>query len=104
MAQDSASMSITGASQGPPTPNPKNPVANIYMVKVKVHLSTRTPDYEMTEFVEKGKEASNPLNPLQIENTVEETMTHIPNGDFKKDSHNPNMRAYQNYSIMEDVV
>jgi hypothetical protein len=69
------------------------------MMNVDAHLSTRTHDYGMPESVEKGKEASNPLNPLQIEKTVGETMTHIPKGAFKKASHNPNMRAAQNYSM-----
>ena len=30
-------------------------------------------------------------------------MTHIPKGTFKKSSHNPNARATQNYSIVEDL-
>jgi hypothetical protein len=44
------------------------------------------------------------LNPLQIENTVGETMTLIPKGAFKKDSHNPNVRDAQNYSVVEDLA
>jgi hypothetical protein len=32
-----------------------------------------------------------------------ETMTRIPKGAFKKDSHNPNARAAQNYSVVEDL-
>jgi hypothetical protein len=104
MAQDFASTSVTGGSQGPPTPNPNNPAANIYMMNAKAHLSTRTHDYGMPESVEKGKEASNPLTPLQIEKTVGETMTHIHKGAFKKDSHNPKARVAQNYSIMEHLA
>ena len=30
-------------------------------------------------------------------------MTHIPKGEFKKASHNPNARAAQNYSVVEDL-
>jgi hypothetical protein len=30
-------------------------------------------------------------------------MTHIPKGAFKKYSHNPNARAAQNYSVVEDL-
>jgi hypothetical protein len=30
-------------------------------------------------------------------------MTHIPKGAFKKASHNPNARATQNYSMVEDL-
>jgi hypothetical protein len=77
---------------------------NIYMMNVDAHLSTRTRDYGMPESVEKGKEATNPSNPLQIEKVVGETMTHIPKGVFKKASHNPNVRATQNYSIVEDLA
>jgi hypothetical protein len=58
----------------------------------------------MPESVEKGKEASNPLPPLQIEKTVGETMTRIPKGVFKKASHNPNARDAQNYSVVEDLA
>jgi hypothetical protein len=59
---------------------------------------------EMHESAEKGKEASNPLPPLHIEKTMGETMTHIPKGVFKKDSHNPNARAAQNYYVVEDLA
>jgi hypothetical protein len=52
---------------------------------------------------EKGKEAENPSVPLQIERTMGETMTCIPKGAFKKASHNPNARATQNYSVVEDL-
>jgi hypothetical protein len=30
-------------------------------------------------------------------------MNHIPKGAFKKNSHNPNARVAQNYSLMEDL-
>jgi hypothetical protein len=60
-------------------------------------------DYGMPNTSEKGKEAENPSLPLQIENTLGETMTRIPKGVFKKDSHNPNARAAQNYSVVEDL-
>jgi hypothetical protein len=58
----------------------------------------------MLESVEKGKKPPNPLNPFQIENTVGEMITHIHKGAFKKDSHNPNTRDAQDYSIMEDLT
>jgi len=93
MAQASTSMSVVGGSQGPPTPTNNSLAANIYMMNVVAHLETRAPDYGMSEYVEKGKEASNPLTPLQIEKTMGETMTRIPKDVFKKDSHNPNVRA-----------
>jgi hypothetical protein len=58
----------------------------------------------MSESVEKGKEATNPPVPLQIEKTMGETMTRIPKGAFKKASHNLNARAAQNYSVVEDLA
>jgi len=58
----------------------------------------------MSESVEKGNEPTNPSNHLQIEKAVGETMTCIPKGMFKKASQNPNARATQNYSVMEDLT
>jgi hypothetical protein len=52
---------------------------------------------------EKGKEAENIFLPLQIEKTLGKTMTRIPKGAFKKDSHNPNTRVPQNYYVVEDL-
>jgi hypothetical protein len=58
----------------------------------------------MLESTEKGKEATNPSNPLKIEKGVVESMTRIPKGAFKKASHNTNARAAQNYSVVEDLA
>jgi hypothetical protein len=58
----------------------------------------------MPDSVEKGKEATNPPIPLQIEKMMGETMTCIPKGAFKKYSHNPNVRAAQKYSVVEDLA
>jgi hypothetical protein len=44
-----------------------------------------------------------PSLPLHIEKTLGETMTCIPKGTFKKASHNPNARAAQNYSVVENL-
>jgi hypothetical protein len=104
MAQSSSSTSAPRGSQGTPTPNNYKGTANIYMMKFKTNLSTRDHKYGMPESVEKGKQASNPLIPLQIENKVGETITHIHKGAFKKASHDQNKRDSQNYSIMEDLA
>ena len=72
------------------------------MVRGDAFISTRAHDYSKPSDSEKGKEADLPCLPLQIE-TLGETMTHIPKGAFKKDSHNPNARATQNYSAVEDL-
>jgi hypothetical protein len=98
-----ASSSMEGGSQGPP-PSSSNPSStNVYMMKGSIDITTRTRDYRMPNTSEKGKEAKNPPLPLQIEKTLGETMTHIPKGAFKKSSHNPNARATQNYSVVEDL-
>jgi hypothetical protein len=72
-------------------------------MKGSIDITTRTHDYRMEKTSQKGKEVENPSLPLQIEKTLGETMTHIPKGVFKKDSHNPNARAAQNYSVLEDL-
>jgi hypothetical protein len=58
----------------------------------------------MLESVEKGKEATNPLIPIQIEKTVGETMKRILKATFKKASHNPKESIAHNYSIVEDLA
>jgi hypothetical protein len=73
------------------------------MMKVSVNIATRTCDYGIPNTYEKGKEAKNPPLPLQIEKTLGKTMACIPKCVFKKDSHNPNVRAAQNYSMVEDL-
>jgi hypothetical protein len=55
----------------------------------------------MSESIEKGKEATNPLTSLQINKAVSEIMTCIPKGAFKKASHNPKVRATKNYFVVE---
>jgi hypothetical protein len=104
MAQDSTLTSTIKGSQGPPALTTNNPTVEIYMMNVDAHLSTKTCDYKTPKSVEKGKDATNPLTPLQIEKAVDETMNHIPKGAFKKASHNQNVRASQNYSIVEDLA
>jgi len=69
----------------------------------EAHLQTRAHNYGTPKSVDKGKEESNPLPPLQVENIVEEAMTRIPKGLSKKSSYNLNARVSLNYSIMEDL-
>jgi hypothetical protein len=76
---------------------------NVYMVRGDAFISTRAHDYSKLSASEKGKEADLPSLPLQIEKMLGETMTCIPKGAFKKASHNPNARATQNYSMVEDL-
>jgi hypothetical protein len=98
-----ASTSAEGGSQEtcPPPNNPSS--ANVYMVRGDAFIMTRAHDYSKPSASEKGKEAELPSLPLQIEKMLGETMTCIPKGAFKKYSHNPNARAAQNYSVVEDL-
>jgi hypothetical protein len=66
-------------------------------------ITTRAHDYSKPSASKKGKEAELPSLPLQIKKTLGETMTRITKGAFKKASHNPNARATQNYSVVEDL-
>jgi hypothetical protein len=73
------------------------------MVKSDALITTRAHDYSKQSASEKGKEVEIPSLPLQIEKTLGETMIRIPKGVFKRASHNPNARATQNYSVVEDL-
>jgi hypothetical protein len=73
------------------------------MMKGDAFISTRAHDYSKPSTSEKGKEVEIPSLPLHIEKTLGEMMTRIPKGAFKKASHNPNARATQNYSVVEDL-
>jgi hypothetical protein len=98
-----ASSSVEGGSQVPPLSSINTSSANVYMMKGDAYISTRAHDYRKPRTFEKGKESENPTLPLQIEKTLGETMTGIQKGAFKKDSHNPNARATQNYFVVEDL-
>jgi hypothetical protein len=98
-----ASTSVEGGNQETCPPPNNSSVANVYMVRGDALITTRVHDYSKPSTSEKGKEAEIPSLPLQIEKTLGETMTRIPKGAFKKASHNPNARAAQNYSVVEDL-
>jgi hypothetical protein len=101
LTQDSTS--TEGGSQGPSSSSNNPSSTNVYMMKGDSFISTRAHDYNKPSTFEKGKEVELPSLPLQIENNLGKTMTHIPKGTFKKDSHNPNARAAHNYSVVEDL-
>jgi hypothetical protein len=101
LTQASASME-GGSHENFPPPNSSSSV-NVYMMKSDTFIATRAHDYSKPSASEKGKEAEIPSLPLQIEKTLGETMNRIPKGAFKRASHNPNTRAAQNYSVVEDL-
>jgi hypothetical protein len=98
-----ASTSVEGGSQENCPPPNNSSSANVYMVKSDALIMTRAHDYSKPSASKKGKEAEIPSLPLQIEKKLGETMTHIPKCVFKRASHNPNARAVQNYSVVEDL-
>jgi hypothetical protein len=98
-----ASTSAEGGSQETCPPPNNSSSANVYMVRGDALIMTRAHDYSKPSTSEKGKEAKIPSLPLQIEKTLGEMMARIPKSAFKKDSHNPNARATQNYSVVEDL-
>jgi hypothetical protein len=98
-----ASASAEGGSQETCPPPNNSSSANVYMVRGDALIMTRAHNYSKPSTSEKGKEAEIPSLPLQIEKMLGETMTHIPKGAFKKASHNPNVRATHNYSVVEDL-
>jgi hypothetical protein len=91
-------------SQGPPTSIGNTSAMNFYMVKCNAHIETKTQYYRTSKYVKKGKEATNPPVPLQIEKMMGETMTCIHKGAFKKSYHNPNTRATHKYSMVKDLA
>jgi hypothetical protein len=98
-----ASTSAEGGSQETCPPPNNSSSMNVYMVRGDALIMTRVHDYSKPSTSEKGKEAELPSLPLQIEKTLGEMMTRIPKGAFRKASHNPNARAAQNYSVVEDL-
>jgi hypothetical protein len=98
-----ASTSVEGGSQETCPPPNNSSFMNVYMVRGDSLITTRAHDCSKPSASEKGKEAEIPSLPLHIEKTLGETMTRIPKGAFKRASHNPNARAAQNYSVVEDL-
>jgi hypothetical protein len=101
LTQDSTS--AEGGSQETCPPPSNSSSVNIYMVRGDAFITNRAHNYSKPSISKKGKEVELPYLPLQIEKTLGETMTRIPKGAFKKASHNPNARATQNYSMVEDL-
>ena len=65
---------------------------------------THTKDYGSPQS-NLGKEPFRPENPLRIEKPTDkpEALPRIPKGVLKHSGHNPNARAAQNYSVVEDL-
>jgi hypothetical protein len=98
-SSSSNARNVASGSQNPPTQD--NDHLCINMVKSEVNVATRSHDYSSSQTVP-GLESPPPLEmPLQIEKP--EPPPHILKGVLKHSTHNPNARATQNYSIVEDL-
>jgi hypothetical protein len=86
-------------SQKPPTHDSGRLCIN--MVKSQINVATRSHDYSSSHVVLGLESPPPPETPLQIENL--EPLPCIPKGVLKFSTHNPNARASQNYSIVEDL-
>ena len=92
------------ASSGDQNPSKANTghgcINMVHATKVVTHVK----DYGLSQ-PDLGKEPAPPESPLRIENPMDkpEIAPRIPNGVLKNSGHNPNSRATQNYSIVEDL-
>ena len=91
----------SGGNQNPVESNSGHDCINmVHGTKVVTHVK----DYDSSQ-PNLGKEPSPPEIPLQIENPMDkpEAPPNIPKGVLKHSRHNPNARAAQNYSVIEDL-
>jgi hypothetical protein len=90
---------VAGGSQNPPAQD--SDCLCINMVNSQVNVVTQSRDYSSSQTVP-GLESPPPSEtPLHIEKP--EPLPPIPKGVIKRSTHNPNARATQNYSIVEDL-
>ena len=87
--------------QNPPKANIGDGCINmVRATKVVTHAK----DYGSSQ-PDLGKETAPPESPLRIEKPTDKPKVapHIPKGVLKHSGHNPNARATQNYSVVEDL-
>ena len=77
--------------------------SNIFMMSAHVDVATRSRDYGGEES-SKAKEVPDATEPLHITKPTVESMPRIPKASSKRSTINPNARAAQNYSIVEDLA
>lgn len=97
---------LQGGNQGPSSQGGNATTANIFMCEQDVHIQTKAHTYDAPDPGSKGKEKVTPESngPLHIENPTLEIVTCPPKGAMKITIHNPNVRAAQNYIIVEDLA
>ena len=90
----------SGADQDPPEGSGRGCINMVCAAKVVTRVK-----YYGSSQPSPGKEPDPPGSPLRIEKPMDkpETAPHIPKGVLKCSGHNPNARATQNYSFVEDL-
>ena len=84
---------------------PSNIDPTIYMMEVDVSIQTHAKNYDTFENESKGKEPlATSASPLQIERPALDLVLRPSKDSIKCAMHNPNARAAQNYSIVEDLA
>ena len=75
------------------------------MMEADVSIQTRAKKYETPRREPTGKEPMGTLaNPLHIDNPTSDHVVRPPKASIKHTTHNPNARAAQNYSVVEDLA
>ena len=77
--------------------------SNIFMMSAHVDIATRSRDYGGEESL-KAKDVPDATEPLHITKPTVESMPRMPKEYSKRSTINPNARAAQNYSIVEDLA
>ena len=77
----------------------------IYMMEADVNIQTQAKEYDVPGNEPTGKEPmATSATPLQIERPVSDSILRPPKASIKQATHNPNARAAQNYSVVEDLA
>jgi hypothetical protein len=75
------------------------------MMEADVSIQTQAKKYETPGNEPTGKEPmGKSANPLQIERPMSDLILRPPKASIKQATHNPNARAAQNYSVVEDLA
>jgi hypothetical protein len=99
-SSSSNARNAAGGSQNPSLQDGDHLCIN--MVDAKVNVATRSRDYSSSQAIP-GLESPPPPPETTLQIEKPEPPPHIPKGVLKRSTHNPNARAAQNYSIVEDL-
>jgi hypothetical protein len=72
------------------------------MFSATINIATRSRDYGSSK-ASTSLESPPPPPETNLQNKKPKPPPHIPKGVFKRSTHNPNAKAVQNYSIVEDL-